>query len=142
MSRLLQRLNERGCRMTAQRRIIAEVFTGDHLHLTADEVLQAARHQLPEISRATVYNTLHEFTALGELRELSHADGKKRYDPNVLDRHHHLVCIDCNRMLDVHTDDPSLAPAEQHGFDILDVAVTFHARCPDCRTAAQSTPDV
>jgi Fur family transcriptional regulator, stress-responsive regulator len=129
---LLERLQARGCRMTAQRRIIAEVFTGEHIHLTADDVLQSARTVLPEVSRATVYNALNDFTALGELLEVTHADGKKRYDPNVLERHHHLVCVDCDRMLDVRADDPPLAPAEMHGFEILEVAVTFHARCPDC----------
>lgn len=124
--------------MTAQRRIIAEVFTGEHIHLTAEDVLQSARQVLPEVSRATVYNALNVFIALGELLELSHADGKKRYDPNVLERHHHLVCVDCNQILDVHTDDPELSAKERRGFEILDVAVTFHARCPDC--VKQQTP--
>lgn len=133
MRPLIERLQVRGCRMTVQRRVIAEVFTGEHLHLTADEVLTAARTQLPEVSRATVYNTLNEFTALGELLEVSHDDGKKRYDPNVSDRHHHLVCVDCDRMLDVHADDPQLPANEHHGFDVLNVTVTFRARCPECK---------
>jgi len=135
MRPLLDRLQERGCRMTAQRRIIAEVFAGNHVHFTADDVLQRARIALPEVSRATVYNALNDFTALGELLEVTHADGKKRYDPNVEQRHHHLVCVDCDRMLDVHTVDPDLPFAERHGFEIIDVAVTFHARCPDCVAA-------
>ncbi len=129
---LIDRLRERGWRLTAQRRVIAEAMTGDHVHLAADEVLDRAREALPEVSLATVYNTLNELVSIGELHEVPHADGRKRYDPNVGERHHHLVCVDCGRMLDVAADDPVLPRDQRHGFDLLDVDVTFRARCPDC----------
>jgi Fur family transcriptional regulator, stress-responsive regulator len=129
---LVARLRDRGWRLTAQRRVIAEVMTGEHVHLAADEVFDRARAILPEVSLATVYNTLKELVDMGELLEVTHGDGRKRYDPNVADHHHHLVCVDCGRMLDVHVDDPRLPDAERHGFDLLTVDVTFRARCPDC----------
>jgi Fur family transcriptional regulator, stress-responsive regulator len=108
------------------------VMTGEHVHMAADEVFEAARSVLPEVSLATVYNTLNELVTLGELVELTHADGRKRYDPNVAERHHHLVCVDCGRMLDVAADDPRLPEEQAHGFEVLAVEVTFRARCPDC----------
>jgi Fur family transcriptional regulator, stress-responsive regulator len=132
---LVDRLRDRGWRLTAQRRVIAEVMTGDHVHLAADEVLERAREALPEVSLATVYNTLNELVSIGELVEIPHADGRKRYDPNVVERHHHLVCVMCGRMLDVHTDDPRLPAEQHHGFEVLGVEVTFRARCPDCAAA-------
>lgn len=91
MTPLIDRLRGRGWRLTAQRRVIAEVLSGDHLHLTADEVLERSRAVLPEVGRATVYSTLNEMVGIGELLEISHVDGRKRYDPNVTDRHHHLL---------------------------------------------------
>lgn len=136
MEPLVTRLRDRGWRLTAQRRIIAEVMTGEHVHLAADEVFERSRAILPEVSLATVYNTLGELVAMGELLEVAHADGRKRYDPNVTDRHHHLVCVDCGRMLDVHVDDPRLPGDEHHGFELLGVEVTFRARCPDCVATA------
>ena len=39
---LLERLRDRGYRLTSQRRVVAEVLDGDHVHMTADEVLEAA----------------------------------------------------------------------------------------------------
>ncbi len=132
MEPLVSRLRERGWRMTAQRRVIAEVMTGEHVHLAADEVFERARAALPEVSLATVYNTLHELVAMGELTEVTHADGRKRFDPNVGEHHHHLLCVDCGSMLDVHVDDPWLPDVDRHGFELLGVDVTFHARCPDC----------
>lgn len=132
MQPLVDRLRARAWRLTAQRRVIAEVMTGEHVHLTADEVFERARAALPEVSRATVYNTLNELVGLGELLEMTHADGRRRYDPNVEERHHHLVCVDCGQMLDVTADDPRLPDDQRHGFELLDVEVTFRARCPEC----------
>jgi Fur family transcriptional regulator, stress-responsive regulator len=129
---LVDRLRDRGWRLTAQRRVIAEAMAGEHVHLTADEVFERARGALPEVSRATVYNTLNELVGMGELHEITHTDGRKRYDPNVEERHHHLVCVGCGRMLDVTADDPRLPDDQQHGFELLDIEVTFRARCPGC----------
>jgi len=129
---LVARLRDREWRLTAQRRVIAEAMTGQHVHLTADEVFERARAALPEVSRATVYNTLNELVGMGELLEMAHADGRKRYDPNVEERHHHLVCVGCGRMLDVYADDPDLSDDQRHGFELLDIEVTFRARCPAC----------
>jgi Fur family transcriptional regulator, stress-responsive regulator len=129
---LVVRLRNRDWRLTAQRRVIAEVLAGDHVHLTADEVFERSRRVLPEVSLATVYNTLNELVAMGELLEMTHTDGRKRYDPNVAERHHHLVCVDCGQMLDVTADDPRLPDDQHHGFELLAVEVTFRARCPDC----------
>lgn len=135
MEPLVVRLRDQGWRLTAQRRVIAEALTGEHLHLTADEVHDRARDALPEVSRATVYNTLHELVGMGELLEMTGTDGRRRYDPNVEERHHHLICVDCGQMLDVHADDPSLSEDQRHGFELLDVQVTFRARCSACRQA-------
>lgn len=135
MEPLVVRLRNREWRLTAQRRVIAEVLSGEHVHLTADEVFERARALLPEVSRATVYNTLNELVGMGELLEMPHTDGRKRYDPNVEERHHHLVCVDCGRMLDVTANDPSLPGDQLHGFELLTIEVTFRARCPDCVSA-------
>ena len=95
MSDLLERLRGRGWRMTSQRRVVAEVLDGEHVHLTADEVHARAVQRLPEISRATVYNTLGELVSLGEVMEVSTDGRAKRYDPNAHHPHQHLVCSGC-----------------------------------------------
>jgi len=134
---LLERLRERAWRLTPQRRVVAEVLRGDHVHLTADEIRARARELLPEISLATVYNTLNELVAMGEVLELTAANGPKRYDPNVLERHQHLVCIHCGTLLDVHAsgeDRLTLRARERHGFKILDAEIVFRGVCPPCAT--------
>ncbi|MCX5152396.1 transcriptional repressor [Streptomyces sp. NBC_00320] len=135
MSDLLERLRGRGWRMTSQRRVVAEVLDGDHVHLTADEVHARAMERLPEISRATVYNALGELVALGEVVELSTNGRAKRYDPNAHHPHHHLVCSRCGTIRDVHpTGDPlaGLPPEERFGFTVSKAEVTYRGLCPSC----------
>ena len=131
---LLNRLRERGYRLTAQRRVVAEVLEGENVHLTADEVHLAAMTRLPEISRATVYATLHELTELGELLELNLDGRSKRYDPNIAPAHHHLVCDGCGLVLDVQhgLEAPTLSAADRHGMDITSAEIVYHGRCPAC----------
>ncbi len=132
MSDLLTRLRERGWRLTAQRRVIAETLTGDHVHLTADDVLAAARDALPEVGRATVYATLRELVEIGEVAEVATDRGPVRYDPNVATDHQHLVCTGCHRVFDVATPVPALPDDQRHGFAVDEVEVVFRGRCPDC----------
>ncbi|WP_329455751.1 Fur family transcriptional regulator [Streptomyces sp. NBC_01497] len=139
MSDLLERLRERGWRMTAQRRVVAEVLDGEHIHLTADEVHARAVDRLPEISRATVYNTLGEMVSLGEVIEVTTDRRAKRYDPNAHRPHQHLVCARCGTIRDVHTSgDPlsQLPAGERFGFTVSDVEVTFRGLCPACSATA------
>jgi len=135
MSDLLERLRERGWRLTAQRRVVAEVLDGDHVHLTADEVHARAIERLPEISRATVYNTLGEMVTIGEIIEVATDGRAKRYDPNAHRPHQHLVCSGCGTIRDVHPHGDALAalPAhERFGFAVSAVEVTYRGLCPDC----------
>lgn len=135
---LLDRLRERGVRLTAQRRVVAETLTGDHVHLTADEVHQRAAERLPEISRATVYNTLNDFVALGEVIEVSGGGRARRYDPNAHAAHQHLQCDVCGAILDVSpTGDflEHLSGAAGHGYRLTGVEVLFHGVCPACQAA-------
>lgn len=136
MSNLLERLQGRGWRVTAQRRVIAEVLAGEHIHLTAEDVLVRARERLPELGLATVYNTLNDLVRLGEVAEVVPGHGPKRYDPNTDVDHHHLVCVDCGRILDVQSERrPALAATDEHGFELLGAEVLFRGRCPVCRAA-------
>jgi Fur family transcriptional regulator, stress-responsive regulator len=135
---LADRLRRRGWRLTPQRRAIASGLDGAEVHLTAEEVLAAARRTVPEVSMATVYNTLNELVSLGEVRELRLGSGPTRYDPNAFLAHHHLLCAGCGVLHDVRPDGVSalrLARGEQRGFALSGVDVVFRGYCPACRLA-------
>ena len=116
--------------------MVAEVLAGEHIHMTAEAVYGQAQELLPEISLATVYNTLNELVDMGEVLEISTGDGPKRYDPNTAAPHHHLYCVECGTLRDVTpdgTDGLTLPAGQQHGFELIDMDIVFRGRCPDCR---------
>jgi Fur family transcriptional regulator, stress-responsive regulator len=128
-------LRERGWRLTAQRRVVAEVLVGEHVHLTAEAVHAAAHAVLPEISMATVYNTLNELVNMGEVLEISAGNGPKRYDPNTTIAHQHLRCMGCGTLRDVAPegeDGLTLPRDQQHGFQLVGIDIMFRGLCPTC----------
>jgi Fur family transcriptional regulator, stress-responsive regulator len=111
------------------------------VHLTAEEVHDLARDRLPEISRATVYNTLNELVAMGELQEVDVVEGPKRYDPNVSAAHDHLVCETCHAIRDVPRPRklPTVADGPRAGYLVTGVDVTYRGLCPACTARHRPT---
>ncbi|HEU4439537.1 MAG TPA: transcriptional repressor [Methylomirabilota bacterium] len=131
---LLARLRGRtDWRLTAQRRVIAEAFEGQHVHLTAEEVLARARRRMPEISLATVYNTLNELVALGELQPVLTGRSRPRYDPTSV-AHDHLVCVRCGSIHDVHgRGRVDLPRSQRFGHRVVGQETVFKGYCPRCQ---------
>ena len=108
---------------------------GDNVHLTAEEVLERARERLPEVSLATVYNALNELVSMGEVQQVDAGGGPTRYDPNTGDGHHHLVCLKCGDLRDVHPqglDALELSRSQRSGYRIVNRVVLFQGYCGDC----------
>jgi Fe2+ or Zn2+ uptake regulation protein len=140
VDRICEKLRTEGRRVTPQRRAIVRVLLEDDSHLSADQVLTRVRRELPDIAPATVYNTLHELSAMGFLQELDLGLGLdvRRYQI-VTERHDHLICMCCGRIEDVPRRG-ILKPyvKEDHGFKIMDRRVIYMGYCPDC----MSDPEV
>lgn len=135
---LLSRLRTRNWRLSPQRRAVAEVLVGDDVHLSAEEVHDLARVRLPEICRATVYNTLNELVAMGELLEVDVLDGPKRYDPNVGIEHDHVVCGKCHSIRDVPRSwtPPARLDGAPAGYVVTGVEVVYRGLCASCASTA------
>ncbi len=136
---LAERLQSRGWRITPQRRAVIAALRGEHVHLSAEQVLAGARRVVPEVSLATVYNTLNELVAMGEISEIRLSDGTTRYDPKVGTDHHHLVCEGCGLIFDVEprgVDGLSLPRAQRYGMTVDTVEVVFRGRCSNCAELA------
>jgi Fe2+ or Zn2+ uptake regulation protein len=128
----------RGLKITPQRLRIFEALHENAEHPTAEDVFERVRTDLPTISLRTVYQTLNDLTAMGELDQLDLGTGSARFDPN-LDRHHHLVCDHCGTVHDVHADLDAvhLPEAAAQGFEVSATEVVFRGVCADCRAANQ-----
>ncbi len=121
--------------MTVQRRTVLEVVLERDDHPTADQVYEAVLARLPRISRTTVYRVLDRLAELELIRRVHHPRASSRFDGKI-HRHHHLVCLQCNKIFDYEDAALDAIPWPQkkpHGFEISDFSVQFIGICPDCR---------
>ncbi|MGK2871430.1 MAG: iron response transcriptional regulator IrrA [Alphaproteobacteria bacterium] len=104
-TRALERLRAVKLRPTRQRLALAQLLfdTGDH-HVTAETLYDQAQAAGVRVSLATVYNTLHQFTAAGLLREVVVNSACTYFDTNVTD-HHHFFYEDRGTLADIDSAD-------------------------------------
>ena len=104
-SGLIERLKAVGLRPTRQRLALAKLLFGSgNRHVSAERLHGEAVAAQARVSLATVYNTLHQFTAAGLLREVVVEPGRSYFDTNVED-HHHFYFQDTGRIEDIPGDD-------------------------------------
>ena len=88
---VIRRLKESGLRPTRQRVALACLLleTGPR-HVTAEELFLEARTARIPVSLATIYNTLHQFTAAGLMTEVVAGSGQSYFDTNPTSHHHYF----------------------------------------------------
>jgi Fe2+ or Zn2+ uptake regulation protein len=131
------RIRAAGLRVTPQRRAVLGAFGPEAGHLTADEVYERARTEVPELARATVYNALGELVRTGLLRAVEGL-GAVRYDSNLDTSHHHFRCRSCGRLFDVHPRAADQIELDDGGFTVERVQILVEGTCRECgnRSAA------
>ncbi|MPY68831.1 MAG: transcriptional repressor [Alphaproteobacteria bacterium] len=108
-TRVIGMLNGVGLRPTRQRLALAKLlFDGADRHVTAEELHAQALGANVSVSLATVYNTLHQFTAVQLLREVVVEPGRSYFDTNVTD-HHHFFFEDSGAIQDIPEESVSIA---------------------------------
>ena len=135
------RFRRAGLRVTPQRQAIFRLLHGVDTHPTVDALYEAARAEMPTISRRTVYQTVHDLQSMGEVDLLDVGTGSLRVDPNVERVHQHLVCRRCGTVRDLMLDVADLRiPARyREGFTVEGVEVVFRGLCDSCAGAESSS---
>jgi len=114
-----------GLRPTRQRVALARLlFAEGDRHVTAERLHEEALASKVTVSLATVYNTLHQFTEAGLLREVAVEGAKTYFDTNT-SNHYHFFCERSGRLLDISTGDIHIAglPEAPEGMAISRVDV-------------------
>ena len=131
----LDRLRQAGLRPTRQRLALARLLLdrGDR-HVTAEQLHGEALAAEMRVSLATVYNTLHQFTTAGLLREVVVAPGRSYFDTNV-DDHHHFFYEGTGQLEDIpgHQVVLSGLPQPPQGTEIRRVDVIIRVQSPSDR---------
>ena len=121
------RLRKAGLRPTRQRaELAALLFSHSHRHVTAEILREEAKGAGVNVSLATVYNTLHQFTDAGLLRQVVVDASRSYFDTNV-DEHQHFYVEDHGTLIDIPGEAIAVAgvPAPPKGtrIDRVDVVV-------------------
>ena len=137
---LKEELKNKGYKLTPQRRSIVDtIIENEGEHLTAEEIYDQVKKKCPEIGLATVYRTILLLEDIGIVSRLHLNDGCSRYELVHSDeehRHHHLVCNQCNKVIEVEDDlleELESGIEEKYKFKILDHALKFYGICDECQ---------
>lgn len=127
---VLERLKAAGLRPTRQRLALAKLLLeSGPRHVTAEELFHEARTAGIPVSLATVYNTLHQFTSVGLLREVVVDMGQSYFDTNT-SHHHHFFDESSGALTDIPDDDIEIGrlPTPPLGSEIDRVEVIVRLR--------------
>jgi Fur family iron response transcriptional regulator len=123
-------LRQVGLRPTRQRMALGWILFGKgDRHLTAEMLYEEATRAKVPVSLATVYNTLHQFTEVGLLRQIA-VDGSKTYFDTNNSTHHHFFIEGENSVLDIPDSDVVVGntPTPPEGYEIARVDVVVRLR--------------
>jgi Fur family transcriptional regulator, peroxide stress response regulator len=138
---LTGRCREAGLAVTPQRLAVYRALLESDDHPTPDMLHARVRRTMPSMSLATIYKALDTLEKLGVIREVHVFSDVSRFDAN-LDHHHHLVCVDCKRVIDYYDESLStLTPRRISGFVPESVAVRILGKCSDCAAKSRGSSE-
>src|SRR3954467_7831552 len=132
-------LRARGRRLTRQRRMIWDVLASEpDGHLSAQDVCDRVRTQVPTVTPSTVYRTLDVLVESGLALRTDLGGDRVFYEAAHEHPHHHLVCERCGVVRHVHDDvlgDLRGRINARTGYALAPREITLFGTCPDCRGA-------
>jgi len=137
----------RGCgyRLTIGREAILDIMSKSKGHLSAEDIYMKVHPKYPNIGLTTIYRTLDVLASLGLVFKFDFGDRRARYElaegPKGTHHHHHLICTNCNRVID-YTDfiDEEVELLNQtekglnrkYDFKITNHLIQFYGLCNTC----------
>lgn len=133
---IITRLGEMGYRLTPQRMLVLKAIENSANHISAEEIYGQVVEVYPHVNISTVYRTLDLLKRLGLVTETDLGGGRVRYHPADKGHHHHLVCQECGKVIEL--DDFVLVPLKntlynEYDFDADLKHLGIFGRCGRCR---------
>ncbi len=132
------RLARQDHRYTSGRRQLVDVLAQAGQPLTLPDIVGAD----PDLAQSSAYRNLDVLVRSGVIRRISAGGDHAHFElaEPLLGHHHHLICISCGAIEDVHLDselellvDQSLSDiASQSGFTPIHHSLDLHGHCAAC----------
>lgn len=129
-------LRNKGLKMTSARETVLQAFLRSEGHLSAEDLLAAAKRIDPGLGQATVFRTLKLLADAGLAQDACKDEGPRRYEHVYKHSHHdHLVCVGCGRLIEFCH--PRIEKAQNEIFKEFGFRATGHrlelrGLCADC----------
>jgi Fur family transcriptional regulator, peroxide stress response regulator len=126
-------------RLTRYRKVVLEVLRSRKDHPTAAEVFRIVRRRRPGAAYATIYNALNWLERSGMIGRVNFSDDASHYDP-VVERHDHLVCVECGALRDVKLKLPAnlwSKAGKNQGFHVEHYRTELFGLCGQCAANAE-----
>ena len=132
---IVGKLSEQGYRLTPQRMMVLSAIENSDNHISAEEIYVQVIAKYPHVNISTVYRTLELLKRLGLVTETDLGGGRVRYHPADKGHHHHLVCQECGRIIDLDESvlsslKSTLLREYKFSADLRHLAI--FGRCPNC----------
>jgi len=135
--RILQVLRQRGERITIQRRLVIDALIDTQTHMTINDVNEhiQTRQDTHALAEPTVYRILQWLKELELVSQTDMAETGIVYQIIGSEKHHHLVCLNCGKTIDVSDDlfdSIRHQLATEHGFHARIDHMAIYGYCSDC----------
>jgi len=127
---IISKLSEQGYRLTPQRMMVLSAIENSDNHISAEEIYAQVIAKYPHVNISTVYRTLELLKRLGLVTETDLGGGRVRYHPADKGHHHHLVCQECGRIIDL--DESVLSSLERTLLREYKFSADLSGRCASC----------
>jgi Fur family transcriptional regulator, ferric uptake regulator len=118
--------------VTQQKQVVGRVFERAKRPLTPAEICAEARRRVPSLGIATVYRTIKQLVAEGQVRAVELPGIAPHYESATRHHHHFFLCQQCERLFDLVgclQDVQSLAPS---GFRVQEHEIVLYGECATC----------
>jgi Fur family ferric uptake transcriptional regulator len=132
----IERLRQKGHRITPQREMILETLLASSEHITAEEILTAVQTRTQAMNIATVYRTIDLLFKEGMITRVDLGSERIAYAPVQHGPHVHLVCRRCGRVIEAASDVLGTMGdtiGQRYGFHVDLEHIALFGLCPGCQ---------
>ncbi len=124
-------LKDHCLKVTHPRLEILSYLDKHHDHPTAEQIYSTLKKTSPSLSKTTVYNALETLEHHHIIQTLTISGTEHHYDMRS-DMHHHFLCKNCHKIIDIDIKCPNIQKVEDQGFEIEEVHGYFKGICKEC----------
>jgi Fur family peroxide stress response transcriptional regulator len=137
---LVDKVRQRGGRLTPQRVAILRILAASEGHPSVEQIYEQIKDDFPTTGMATIYKTVTLLKEMDEVLELSFTNGSNRYDGSRPYPHPHLVCTQCGEIQDLDVPDLDEIVArvsEQIDYDVTSHRLDLYGICSKCKAGSK-----